>query len=208
MTSTENVVYWGKGGSKYESLWRMSASTFPDKQARQMLCANLSERQEGERIWHLIFWCFLDHADIVRSFMGREKERVQIVAWRTQTPEKEVLNTWQRWLQRSDDGGVELQTSHHRLRSQLKESAVWSSSWILMPFIWKCLSPCGYNFWKNGPEPLKLEIKLENFISWLMMRCPRILTDHPHIQAHSKQSILSEKAASANQYIRITWNSF
>lgn len=60
---------------------------------------------------------------------------------------------------------------------------------------------------KNGPGPQMLEIKLENE-AWLMMRCPRILTDHPHIQPHSKQSLLNEKTASANQYIRITWNSF
>ena len=90
MTSTENLVYSGRRGSTCESLWRVSASTFPDELVRQMLCANLSEKQEGERIWHLILWCFLDHADIVRSFMGRKKERVQIVAGRTQTPEKEV----------------------------------------------------------------------------------------------------------------------
>lgn len=75
------------------------------------LCQLVGETGRRENLTPYFFWCFLDHADIVRSFMGRENERVQIVAWRTQTPEKEVLNTWQRWLQRSDDGGVELRTS-------------------------------------------------------------------------------------------------
>lgn len=63
------------------------------------------------------------------------------------------------------------------------------------------------NLWKNGPGLLKLEMKLENE-AWLTMRCPRVLPNQPHIQPHSKQSILNEKTASANQYIRITWNSF
>lgn len=38
-----------------------------------LLCSQMSEKQEGERNWHLILWCFLDHDDIVRSFMCRKK---------------------------------------------------------------------------------------------------------------------------------------
>lgn len=50
MTSTENLVYPGKRGSKPESLRRVSASAYPGEQVKQMLCANLSEKLEGEII--------------------------------------------------------------------------------------------------------------------------------------------------------------
>lgn len=52
MTSTENLVYPGKRGSKPES--RKSECFCIPWWTSKTLCANLSEKLEGEIIWHLI----------------------------------------------------------------------------------------------------------------------------------------------------------